>query len=208
MEDIFWGNLYKHNEEQANNLPSKYKPVAEYFSADEFIFPNIEESGQEINLLIDAIDKHNKSKNQVYLELDKDAFAYYRKFAQDIGIKSKDAADTIEFIKSNISPLTLDLKRYWNRARPYQYGYLLDLPIYPHKTKSGGTTPCYPSGHSLQAIAFNKILSKKYPNKSAALEQLENEVHQSRIALGVHFASDINFSIQIGEYITINNLWM
>ena len=111
MEDIFWGNLYKHNEEQANSLPSKYKPVAEYFSADEFIFPNIEESGQEINILIDAIDKHSKSINKVYIELDKDAFAYYRKFAQDIGIKSKDAADTIEFIKSNISPLTLDYKR-------------------------------------------------------------------------------------------------
>jgi|GEM_PF-6202696 hypothetical protein len=208
MEDIFWGNLYKHQEELANNLPSKYKPVTEYFSADEFIFPNVEQSGQEVKLLIGAIDSHHLSINKSYLEIDDDAFAYYKKFAQDIGIKSKDANDTIRFIKSNISPLTLDLKRYWNRARPYQYGYLLDLPIYPHKTITGGTTPCYPSGHSLQAIAFNKILSKKYPNKSIVLDELEHQVHQSRIALGVHFPSDINFSIQIGEYLSINNMWM
>tara|TARA_E500000305_G_scaffold106361_1_gene104876 strand:- start:97 stop:723 length:627 start_codon:yes stop_codon:yes gene_type:complete len=208
MEDIFWGNLYQHNEEQANNLPSKYKPVAEYFSSDEFIFPNIQESGKEIQLLISAIENDNKSINNTYLEIDRDAFKYYRKFAQDIGIKSKDANDTIKFISSNISPLTLDLKRYWNRARPYQYAYLLDLPIYPSKTISGGTTPSYPSGHSLQAIAFNKILSKKYPNKSVLLDELENQVHQSRIALGVHFPSDINFSIQIGEYLSINNMWM
>lgn len=208
MEDIFWGNLYKQQEDSANSLPSKLKPVAEYFSADEFIFPNIEESGEEIQLLIGAIDNHNKSINNTYIELDKDAFAYYRKFGQQIGIKSKDTDDAIKFIKSQISPLILDLKRYWNRARPYQYGYLLDLPIHPHKTKSGGTTPCYPSGHSLQAIAFNKILSKKYPNKSVILDKLENDVHQSRIALGVHFPSDINFSIQIGEYLTINNMFV
>jgi len=208
MEDIFWGNLYKHQEEVANNLPSNYKSVAEYFSADEFIFPNIQESGKELSLLKGAIDQHHASINKTYIELDKDAFIYYKKFAQDIGIKSKDANDTIKFISSNISPLTLDLKRYWNRARPYQYGYLLDLPIYPSKTISGGTTPSYPSGHSLQAIAFNKILSKKYPNKSVLLDELENQVHQSRIALGVHFPSDINFSIQIGEYLSINNMWM
>ena len=40
------------------------------------------------------------------------------------------------------------------------------------------------------------------------LDNLENQVHQSRIALGVHFPSDINFSIQIGEYISINDMWM
>ena len=51
MEDIFWGNLYKHQEQAANNLPSNYKAVAEYFSADEFIFPNIQETGEELGLL-------------------------------------------------------------------------------------------------------------------------------------------------------------
>lgn len=208
MEDIFWGNLYKNQEDLANEIPDNFKKVSEYFSVDEFIFPDIDESKEEIELLINSIELEQKSKTSVYKEMDKDLFDYFKVLGKELGIKSKDSIDAIEFIKSNISPLTLDLKRYWNRARPYQYGYLLDLPIHPLHSKSGTNTPCYPSGHSLQAIAFNKILSKKYPNLSVRLDEMESQVHQSRMALGVHFPSDINFSIEIGEYLTINGLLM
>jgi len=208
MEDLFWGNLYKKQVGIASKITDKFKGVADYFSADEFIFPNIENTGEEIQKLIPMIEKESTSTTQLYWEMDKSLFSYFRKLGQELGIKSKDTKDTIDFIKSNISPLTLNLKRYWNRARPYQYGYLLDLPIHPLNSQSGVKTPCYPSGHSLQAIAFNKILSMKYPDKSAKLDEMENQVHQSRLSLGVHFPSDINFSIEIGEYLTMNKMWV
>jgi hypothetical protein len=48
----------------------------------------------------------------------------------------------------------------------------------------------------------------KYPDKSAKLDEMENQVHQSRLSLGVHFPSDINFSIEIGEYLTMNKMWV
>ena len=44
MEDIFWGNLYRNQEDYANEITPKFKAVADYFSADEFIFPNTEET--------------------------------------------------------------------------------------------------------------------------------------------------------------------
>ena len=208
MEDIFWGNLYSKQVSIASKITDKFKSVADYFSAEEYIYPNIQETGEEINELISMIEKESKSQTKQYLDMDKALFDYLRRYAKSIGIKPRDTRIAIDFIKSNISPLTLNLKRYWNRARPYQYGYLLDLPIHPLNSKSGTNTPCYPSGHSLQAIAFNKILSIKYPDKSAKLDELENQIHQSRLSLGVHFPSDINFSIAIGEYLTINKMWM
>lgn len=208
MQELFWGNLYEHQEKLANNLNDKFKSVAEYFSVDEYIFPDLDETEIEIETLIRLVEQESKSKSKQYFDIDKDLFEYFEKEAKKLGIKSRDSKLAIKFIASNISPLTLNLKRYWNRARPYQYGYLLDLPIHPIKTKSGANTPCYPSGHSLQAIAFNKILSAKYPDKSAKLDEMENQIHQSRLSMGVHFPSDINFSIAIGEYMSINNLWM
>ena len=208
MEDIFWGNLYKKQEDYANRITDKFKVVSDYFSADEFIFPNTQESGIEIQTIIPMINKESKSNTKTYWDMDESLFDYFRKLGEELGITPKDTKNTIDFIKSNISPLTLNLKRYWNRARPYQYGYLLELPIHPLNSRSGAKTPCYPSGHSLQAIAFNKILSMKYPEKSAKLDEIENQVHQSRLSLGVHFPSDINFSILIGEYLTINNMWV
>ena len=55
MEDIFWGNLYKNQEDLANEIPDNFKKVSEYFSVDEFIFPDIDESKEEIELLINSI---------------------------------------------------------------------------------------------------------------------------------------------------------
>ena len=207
MEDIFWGNLYRNQEKIANEVKGSYKSVANYFMADEFIFPDLDKTQNEVKILIGETDRQHKDMNE-YISIDKDAFGYFMSVGDKLGVNSRDSRNAIEFIKSNISPLVLDLKRYWNRARPYQYGYLLDLPIHPLNSASGVKTPCYPSGHSLQAITFNKLLSAKYPNKSKRLDEMENMVHQSRMALGVHFPSDINFSIEIGQYLTINNMWM
>jgi len=208
MEDLFWGNLYEKQVKTASTITDKYKSVADYFSSDEYIFPTLEETEKEIETLIKLVAQESKAKSKPYFDMDVDLFSYFEKEAKKLGIKSRDSKLAIKFLASNISPLTLNLKRYWNRARPYQYGYLLDLPIHPIKTKSGANTPCYPSGHSLQAIAFNKILSAKYPDKSAKLDEIENQIHQSRLSMGVHFPSDINFSIAIGEYMSLNNMWM
>lgn len=207
MEDIFWGNLYRNQEKIANKVKGSYKSVANYFMADEFIFPDLDKTQNEVKILIGETDRQHKDMNE-YISIDKDAFGYFMSVGDKLGVNSRDSRNAIEFIKSNISPLVLDLKRFWNRARPYQYGYLFELPLHPHSSKSGVTTPCYPSGHSLQAIAYKYYILNKYPNLNKELSEMAEKVHISRIALGVHFESDIKFSIEIGEYLKFNNLYV
>lgn len=207
MEDIFWGNLYKEQEQIANKVSGSYKSAANYFMADEFIFPDLSQTRNEVQILINEINKKQKDMKE-YNSIDDDAFGYFTSVGDKLGVNSRDSRNAIEFIKSKISPLVLDLKRYWNRARPYQYGYLFELPLHPHKSKSGVTTPCYPSGHSLQAIAYKYYILNKYPQLNKQLSQMAEKVHKSRIALGVHFESDIKFSIEIGEYLRMNNLFV
>jgi len=207
MEDIFWGNLYKAQEEIANKVSGSYKSAANYFMADEFIFPDLSQTRNEVQILINEINKKQKDMKE-YDSIDDDAFGYFTSVGDKLGVNSRDSRNAIEFIKSKISPLVLDLKRYWNRARPYQYGYLFELPLHPLKSKSGVTTPCYPSGHSLQAIAYKYYILNKYPQLNKQLSEMAEIVHKSRIALGVHFESDIKFSIEIGEYLRMNNLFV
>jgi hypothetical protein len=80
------------------------------------------------------------------------------------------------------------LKWLHNRRRVYQYVPGINLP-----TKTA-FTPAYPAGHAYQAYTLAKILSKEYPQYRSEFIKLAEKCDYVRIAAGLHYPSDGEYS--------------
>jgi len=145
------------------------------------------DTAQEIKLLkkIPLNKKFVKDNDNI-----ESAFA---KTAKDNNVKDYDKSIAANFIKKS-APIILDLKKYYNRKRPYE----LDSSLKAIVLKSM-QTPSYPSGHSTQGTGIAKLLADKYPKvKSAFLKTGEN-ISYSRSVARAHYKSDTKMGEQLGN---------
>ena len=66
------------------------------------------------------------------------------------------------------------------------------LSIIPLLSVSSNT-PSYPAGHTFQAKIYCEILGNRYPQYYQSLQQLADDISVSRMYLGIHYQSDIDF---------------
>ena len=145
------------------------------------------DTAQEIKLLkkIPLNKKFVKDNDNI-----ESAFA---KTAKDNNVKDYDKSIAANFIKKS-APIILNLKKYYNRKRPYE----LDSSLKAIVLKSM-QTPSYPSGHSTQGTGIAKLLADKYPKvKSAFLKTGEN-ISYSRSVARAHYKSDTKMGEQLGN---------
>ncbi len=76
-----------------------------------------------------------------------------------------------------------------NRPRPAQVNK--DIKVRHSVTAD---TPAYPSGHTYQAFVVAREYSKKYPHLREKLFNIAEQCGQARIAAGLHYPSDHEFS--------------
>ncbi|MFP5458076.1 MAG: phosphatase PAP2 family protein [Bacteriovoracia bacterium] len=89
-----------------------------------------------------------------------------------------------------------DLKRRFNRARPYQQnGQVLPCIDHSHPSLS------YPSGHSAVAALSALALGALYPELAEVLQKRAQEIALGRVVGGVHFLSDIESGQRLGRMI-------
>jgi undecaprenyl-diphosphatase len=91
------------------------------------------------------------------------------------------------------------LKYLVNRERPYKHDNLIE------KLSTGGS-PSFPSGHTADAFLIAVFFSLLFPNKWQVLFPIwlwAIAVAYSRIALGVHYPSDVLGSMFIGALVAI-----
>lgn len=101
-------------------------------------------------------------------------------------------------IVSAARPVLLQVKRLYNRPRPYQLAEYLEPGFHPMPSTTAHT-PSYPSGHSAQAVLVALLLSGLYPEHRGAFMALAREVGLHRMVGGYHFPSDIAYGEQIGR---------
>jgi len=87
------------------------------------------------------------------------------------------------------------VKRRWNRVRPYVYS----SEIHPIVGRPGNTS--YPSGHSAAAALWGTILSAAFPEKATEFNHQIHEVMWCRVIGGVHYPSDTAAGKMLGEAI-------
>ena len=148
-------------------------------------------------------------------EMPADLNSIYNKFTDSIYIFPNlyKSANEIDYLINNLNTslpenhtyilMDIKLKEYWNRARPYQYANLIEAPLYPMTTMSGHS-PAYPSGHTLQGLIWAKLVSTVKPDLKGWADSISIKINLSRLALGVHFPSDIEFSKKIYEDLVSN----
>lgn len=86
-------------------------------------------------------------------------------------------------------------KYLFNRVRPFQ----LDKSIAPPQNSRTYLTPSYPAGHVAQYYSAYKYFSRKFPDPDldAKMKALVKLVERARIAAGIHYPSDGDFSRKI-----------
>tara|TARA_R100000951_G_C2612075_1_gene171537 strand:+ start:359 stop:1000 length:642 start_codon:yes stop_codon:yes gene_type:complete len=197
-EELFYGNLSFSLKEQSNEINLEIEPLYNKFIDSIYIFPDIYKSSLEIDYLIKNLAT-NLDDSHIYIIIDKDLKSFLKNSSIEKGVSSKEY-DSIEKTMAKFEPLILKLKEYWNRARPYQYANLIEAPLYPINTVSGHS-PAYPSGHTLQGLVWARLISVVKPELKEWADSMAVKINLSRLALGVHFPSDIDFSKKICKYL-------
>ncbi len=87
-----------------------------------------------------------------------------------------------------------DGKYYYWTIRPFQYDpefkpILIDTPNFPG----------YPAGHTTVAGALSEVLSNLFPRDSEEFRKLALECSESRFEGGVHFRTDNEVGLEVGE---------
>ena len=98
--------------------------------------------------------------------------------------------------------LVIILKYKYNRPRPFQLADYHGVDIKEFETVTSNT-PSYPSGHSLMSMGIVLVASELYQDKELKkiLIKMAHDVADSRIAGGLHFPSDNDYSFEIARYI-------
>lgn len=148
-------------------------------------FPNNEDSLKEIEFLeskpinepaVRRLDKVAESFNNL-LELNKKAID----------------KEEIKKLTPYIENIITDLKKHYNRSRPYELKNIDYVNLDSAKTKA------YPSGHSLQGRFFALYFADKYPNLKDKFLRLGESIGQSRLNGRVHYPSDHSFGKLIAD---------
>ncbi|MEM9340335.1 MAG: hypothetical protein AAGA66_16490 [Bacteroidota bacterium] len=84
---------------------------------------------------------------------------------------------------------------YWG-IRPFQYDpsfqpILIDTPNFPG----------YPAGHTTVAGSIAKVLSFLFPEDESLFYQLAKECSESRFEGGVHFRTDNEVGLEVGDQV-------
>lgn len=156
---------------------------------------NSQEVIDEINQLIGltnsiADNTEIQQRNHIY---DTGFVDYLINVLTNTGIPRKEIEDLIDSLDEDIKPIIVKLKYYYQRIRPNQLSHLLQMNLYPFDSKSADT-PAYPSGHTFNSKIYCEVLGNRYPKYYKQLMLLAKDCSDSRMYMGLHYASDVNFA--------------
>lgn len=201
LDSITWGNPFqKHLPYLEENKSPLEKHIPELIK---FTFPKNSSKGarEELNQLVDYIGdlKADEQALKRYKAYDASLTKIFAQviMEQDLGEKG---ADLVDKLLDDTLPLIIKLKFYFQRPRPYQLAEHYKLKLFPFESKSADS-PSYPSGHSLQSKLICHVLGNHFPEKFDYFERLAKDIEYSRLYMGVHYQSDIDYSLYISEII-------
>jgi len=201
IENLAYGNVNRDNLKYLNK-DSLFTNYIDVFADNPY--PNLKETEKEIEKIIEVqntyIQKPNWRKYKRFMEACDDnikELLYIR--LNELGVPfSKDNSTELEKIQEQCGELIMELKVFYNRARPYQIGYYTGQEIHPFNTISGNS-PAYPSGHAFQSRFLLKIVAFNFPQHKEKIKKLADDVALTRIVMGVHYPSDNAFGFQMAD---------
>jgi len=127
-------------------------------------------------------------------DMEEDHFFFFSIFCEGLGLEYD--ADELDAIVTPYEGLMNHIKLHFNRPRPSQLAYYLNIPLTPI-VDTRFQTPSYPSGHVLDFLIMVNWLSEHHPQHRAKLIQLYKRIRNVRVISGVHYPSDTKGSEQL-----------
>jgi hypothetical protein len=150
----------------------------------------VQDEMQEIMQLIDELAR-NEFLQKRYNLYDIDFESYIIEVLAKQGIN--DVNTIIQDLKEDISPVLVKTKFYFQRIRPHALAYYYNLPLYPFESLTA-FSPSYPSGHTYQSRIYCEVLGNMFPQFYNSLIGLAEDISRSRIYMGVHYKSDVEYA--------------
>lgn len=135
-----------------------------------------------------------------YIYYDNSFIKYISSVLTNAGINKSEAESLMKDVYFDTFHILIKLKYHYQRVRPNQLAYYLNMPLFPYNSISANT-PSYPSGHCFQSKLFCEVLGNRYPKYYSSLMKLNDDICYSRLALGLHYQSDIDFAVYCADLI-------
>jgi hypothetical protein len=200
LDSITWGNPTQQQKEYLDKPSIFDKHISKLI---DFSFPknSSKATREELNLLVDYTkqlkDSENYQKRYVSYDISLERTLAQVILESDLGDKGIEIVDSL--LDESI-PLTLKLKYYFQRPRPYQLAQQYKLNLFPFSTITGNS-PSFPSGHTLQSALILYVLGNHFPDKYDYFEKVAKDIELSRLYLGLHYPSDNDFALYCVELI-------
>jgi hypothetical protein len=128
-----------------------------------------------------------------YIYYDHSFIKYITSVVTNAGVNKNEAESLMKDVYFDTFHILVKLKYYFQRVRPNQLAFYLNMPLHPYNSIADNT-PSYPSGHCFQSKLLCEVLGNKYPKYYSSLMKLNEDICFSRLALGLHYQSDVNFA--------------
>jgi hypothetical protein len=153
---------------------------------------NSKQTTTDLTEVLSLANNRISSEIDLVLKADKNPMLLFNNY-----ISSKNIVfpyDQFKEIYTFLTEIILDLKYYYNRARPKQLAkfYHLDIDVIHTDTHA---TPSYPSGHTAYAALVASILTDMYPKDEKVIWGIVDMCGLARMLQGVHFRGDNDASI-------------
>jgi hypothetical protein len=150
-----------------------------------------QEELQEIIVLTEELSK-NEFLQKRYELYDFSFEEYLLNILEKQGIQKENIEKVVQSLHDDIIPVLVKTKFYFQRIRPHVLAYYYNLPVFPFVSTTANS-PSYPSGHTFQIKVYCEVLGNMYPQFYHSLMGLAEDVSKSRLYMGVHYKSDIEF---------------
>lgn len=118
----------------------------------------------------------------------------------DHGAEEKFVTTVSDGIAQLVIPLLTKLKYRFNRPRPAQLAYYLEMKVYPEFSYFVNS-PSYPSSHTCLTIVTCQVLGNLSPLAYKTIQPLIDSAADSRIQLGLHYKTDNDMSKVVAKKI-------
>lgn len=201
LDSITWGNPSQRHLPYLENKGFLDKHIPQLIK---FPFPknSSKATREELNELVDYVAAM-KSNDDILKRYKAYDYSLIKTFGDiilkfNLGEKSIEMVD--QLFEDSLS-LLIKLKFHFQRPRPYQLAEVYKLKLFPYDSKSQ-TTPSYPSGHAFQSRLICYVLGNHHPELFEYFDNLAKDIEYSRMYMGVHYPSDVDFALFCVETIT------
>ena len=134
----------------------------------------------------DFVKKHDDIE-KVFIEL-----------LKEFNVHTPQLEKTIYELTNQSRKFVMSAKYKYNRPRPYQIAKFYGINLNGTKLDSM-KTPSYPSGHATQGYLVAEVLKSMIPHMAPELNNLAEDVADSRIIAKAHFPSDKAFGQKVAK---------